>query len=277
VRHNFASGPLRVGRAPGNELRLLDPRVSAWHCVIAPGPSGVHVTDLGSTHGVLLNGHPAGRSAALSDGDVLTLGDASLVVELRAGAVPTMVLEDRTAGVAVQPGETLLLSEGPVEVIETDDGVRLDGVGHAVELAVGETVTIAGHELTLRLGASASRTAGAERWPYVVHTSVDTRVRARFEDPTRAVVHAVRSENRACLIYLLAKAASNGGGWCDDHTLRVGIWGHAHRGQLDNNLNVVIRRTRLELDRSGFEGMCIQKIHGHTRLAVERVELPDGK
>ena len=112
-----------------------------------------------------------------------------------------------------------------------------------------------------------------DAWPYVVTASLRERAHARFEDPVRQHVHAIRAENRASLVYLLAKAANAGPGWMDDQALRVGIWGSAHRGQLDNNLNVLIRRTRQELDASGFDGVCIQKVYGHTRLAVDRVEL----
>ncbi|MCA9492324.1 MAG: FHA domain-containing protein [Myxococcales bacterium] len=272
LRHDFGRGPLRVGRAPGNELCLLDPRVSGWHCAIGPSVDGVRVTDLGSTHGVFVNGEPASRCQLLRDGDVLGLGDSAVVVRLGSGPAPRLVLEDRTAGVALEARGSLRVGALDVVVEPSDEGVVLvaDGERHALE--VGDCCSVDGHELTLRLGWGATATAG-DAWPYVVTASLRERAHARFEDPVRQHVHAIRAENRASLVYLLAKAANAGPGWMDDQALRVGIWGSAHRGQLDNNLNVLIRRTRQELDASGFDGVCIQKVYGHTRLAVDRVEL----
>lgn len=98
---------------------------------------------------------------------------------------------------------------------------------------------------------------------------------AAFEHLVTGARHTVSAENRAILVHLLARRLMaeratdpEAKGWCDDGGLRTAIWGAESRKQLANNLNVVIRRTRQELDKAGFDGSCIEKVHGHTRLHV---------
>lgn len=73
------TGETVVGRAPDCGVRLEDDRVSRRHAVLAPGPSGWTVTDLGSKNGTLADGVPLvsgergwlGRRSWLSFGGLL--------------------------------------------------------------------------------------------------------------------------------------------------------------------------------------------------------------
>ena len=65
----------RIGRAPGCELQIESSSVSRHHALVLMGQRDVIVEDLNSTNGVLVNGRKVTRQL-LSDGDLLTIGDA---------------------------------------------------------------------------------------------------------------------------------------------------------------------------------------------------------
>lgn len=67
------------GRSPSNDVMLSDLRVSRMHAAIVLQHPFALVEDVGSRNGVLLNGR-AVMHAALSHGDILTLGDCLIHV-----------------------------------------------------------------------------------------------------------------------------------------------------------------------------------------------------
>ena len=75
------AGELVIGRAPECNLILENPMVSRRHCTI--GGNGViwQLTDT-SASGTLLNGRRVVGTPTLRDGDIITVADAELVVEL---------------------------------------------------------------------------------------------------------------------------------------------------------------------------------------------------
>ncbi|MBE2251032.1 MAG: FHA domain-containing protein [Myxococcus sp.] len=79
------AGPDRlesIGRAPENDIVVEDPSVSSAHGELAwqSGPGVVAIRDLGSTNGTFINGAQVGdQYAILSDGEVLSVGDAAFV------------------------------------------------------------------------------------------------------------------------------------------------------------------------------------------------------
>lgn len=88
----FESGPLvgtryrtdvtsTIGRDVSNSIVVPDPSVSLVHCEIRFGGGNAVVTDLGSTNGTLVNRERI-VSRNLSDGDVLTVGESSIRVEI---------------------------------------------------------------------------------------------------------------------------------------------------------------------------------------------------
>ena len=78
LKQEFTLSKARVtiGRATTSDIVLRDPMVSRNHARIERTPRGFEVADLGSINGIHVNGVRQTR-AALSPGDVLTLGDST--------------------------------------------------------------------------------------------------------------------------------------------------------------------------------------------------------
>jgi two-component system, NtrC family, response regulator AtoC len=75
-----ASGEVIIGRGNDAALRLGDDLVSRAHAQLMMVPEGLRVTDLGSRHGTLVNGQALTGARLLGSGDVLTVGNALLIV-----------------------------------------------------------------------------------------------------------------------------------------------------------------------------------------------------
>jgi pSer/pThr/pTyr-binding forkhead associated (FHA) protein len=86
---------ISVGRGPDAELTLDDSSMSRTHAVFEFAESGFRVRDLGSTNGVLLNGH-AVQTAELKHGDRIQLGESTLqfILEERSASPRTYVLPE---------------------------------------------------------------------------------------------------------------------------------------------------------------------------------------
>jgi hypothetical protein len=68
-----------LGRDPSCELVLSDSKCSRRHAVLEAGPQGIAIRDAGSANGVFVNDKKVER-AALSEGDIVRLGDVVLKV-----------------------------------------------------------------------------------------------------------------------------------------------------------------------------------------------------
>lgn len=79
-RHNLHSGLNSLGRNPTNDVRLLEPSVSSFHCEIDVTPDRVVVRDLQSTNGTRLNNLPV-TEAQIGLGDELMLGQLRLQLD----------------------------------------------------------------------------------------------------------------------------------------------------------------------------------------------------
>ncbi|MCZ6603134.1 MAG: FHA domain-containing protein, partial [Planctomycetota bacterium] len=74
-------GPeLYVGRAPENEIVVMDPRSSERHCRIFRVDSSYHLSDLKSEIGTRVNGRQV-KEAVLRPGDRIEIGDAQILFE----------------------------------------------------------------------------------------------------------------------------------------------------------------------------------------------------
>jgi polyisoprenyl-teichoic acid--peptidoglycan teichoic acid transferase len=80
LRIDLNGQPLRVGRAPGNGLVLIDQYASGSHAEFVPHAGGWAVRDLGSSNGTLVNGQPLtdGVLRPLTHGDALQIGESQL-------------------------------------------------------------------------------------------------------------------------------------------------------------------------------------------------------
>ena len=96
-------GPMRIGRDPGAELSLMDRQVSRYHAALSCEDGTWTLSDLGSRHGLRVNGVPCTRHG-LRDGDRVQIGGSLLVY--REVAAPPEVLDTRTTDAAPPAGGT---------------------------------------------------------------------------------------------------------------------------------------------------------------------------
>jgi pSer/pThr/pTyr-binding forkhead associated (FHA) protein len=85
LRHPLHPPGVVIGRGSESDLRINDPGISRKHAQISITTSDagteVHVTDLGSTNGVLLNGQRVAEGRVL-DNSQIQLGNTSIVVRI---------------------------------------------------------------------------------------------------------------------------------------------------------------------------------------------------
>lgn len=89
----LAGEEVRIGRGPGNEIRLPDPSVSRHHAVLERDPRGWMIRDFESTNGTRHNGARVQR-AAIAPGDRLKIGAFELAVEDRVALLTYDALTD---------------------------------------------------------------------------------------------------------------------------------------------------------------------------------------
>ena len=75
-------GGVTLGRSRSCDVVLEDPNVSRQHAELRPRGGSWVLTDLGSTNGSRLNGHPVERSEVVRPGDEIELGATVLRFEL---------------------------------------------------------------------------------------------------------------------------------------------------------------------------------------------------
>jgi DNA-binding NtrC family response regulator len=74
---------LVLGSGPAADLRLDDPAVSARHCAVRLGESGVEVSDLGSRNGLRLGGARLASLLLCGDGTSFVIGRTSVTIRRR--------------------------------------------------------------------------------------------------------------------------------------------------------------------------------------------------
>ena len=79
--HVLAVGTNTLGRMPDNDIVVLGPFVSRQHCAFIVSPNGhCFIRDLGSTHGVNVNGKRITDLTPLKYGDEIVVGGPRLVL-----------------------------------------------------------------------------------------------------------------------------------------------------------------------------------------------------
>jgi pSer/pThr/pTyr-binding forkhead associated (FHA) protein len=81
---DFPEGEFVVGRGPECHVRPNSELISRQHCLLRIHGAHIHVRDLGSTNGTLVNGKLLVEELALVHGDTLQLGPLVLEVVLEA-------------------------------------------------------------------------------------------------------------------------------------------------------------------------------------------------
>ena len=70
------------------DVVLSDPEVSRRHAVVAEGPDGFTIEDLGSTNGTSVNGRQISAAETLAVGDTIEVGCTTLVVQVTMPPAP---------------------------------------------------------------------------------------------------------------------------------------------------------------------------------------------
>ncbi len=76
------AGIVLIGRSPEADVRIDGASVSRKHARITASPEGFTVTDLGSHNGVRVNGARIDGARSITAGDVVTIGEVTLVLRL---------------------------------------------------------------------------------------------------------------------------------------------------------------------------------------------------
>ena len=125
---------LVVGRDPGCELVIEDPRVSKRHAQVRWSGGGWTIEDLGSKNGTAVNGQPV-QGAELRDGDAISFGglpgrferlsaaEAATVEAERLARIETSARIRRRLRAEPEPADLLLrFLEAAMELTRTDRG-----------------------------------------------------------------------------------------------------------------------------------------------------------
>jgi FtsK/SpoIIIE family/Inner membrane component of T3SS, cytoplasmic domain len=98
--HLLQGGQARIGRSADADVPLDDPDVSRLHCSVAVGPDGeITVTDLGSTNGTALSGHPVGpQPLPFPPAALLRIGESTLRLDPAHPPTPPLATTADTDG-----------------------------------------------------------------------------------------------------------------------------------------------------------------------------------
>lgn len=294
--------PLYIGRSPGNDLVIEEATVSGRHLVLTRVDGGVAIEDLGSRNGTFRKDGRRVRTAKVAEGEELRLGlRARIRIDHRgdpvaAGPSPMVVAVDRSVAVPAR-SDRFVLGPPPADVlvdVPPEEAVTLlfDPTGEvwlgqhddARALAFDEVFEVGGRAFVVQPAADSltrTREMEAERYPYRLEADLDgpTGARVRLVDPTRGLTHLVEAENRAVLLYQLARKLADDreageppthAGWMSDDEIGLGIWGRQARGK---NLNVLVTRVRAEVREAGFDPWFIEKRKGYTRMRLSEVRI----
>ncbi|MFN8855973.1 MAG: FHA domain-containing protein [Planctomycetaceae bacterium] len=108
--------PITIGREEENRIQLNDDRVSRFHLKIQEEAGRIILTDLGSTNGTRVNGHPV-QMRVLQLGDQISVGRSLLLVgsteELNRPSSAVILSDDAFDNIPTHP-----LTMGPGEPVE---------------------------------------------------------------------------------------------------------------------------------------------------------------
>jgi hypothetical protein len=108
--------PVAIGREDENDIQLNDERVSRFHAKLQEDGGRVILTDLDSTNGTRVNGHPV-QMRVLQDGDLLAIGRCLLLFGQPAAPSQAAAVE----GDSLASGKTAFLAGRSVAAGDEDD------------------------------------------------------------------------------------------------------------------------------------------------------------
>lgn len=110
--------PITIGREEGNAVQVNDERVSRFHVKIQEDDGRLVVTDLDSTNGTRVNGHPCNLKI-LRYGDTISIGRTVLIVGTRE-QVASWFNDAPTRSLSPRPGSASSLEEADDIEFSTD-------------------------------------------------------------------------------------------------------------------------------------------------------------
>jgi hypothetical protein len=295
--------PHHLGRAADNALVISDETVSSQHATIWLEGGRAWIRDQNSRNGTFLNGERIRGAVEIKDGDRVRLGvNAELMVRgsvIGAARVHmALLVEDVDLGVRYPiVGDRFYIGTGAGAHLKLDDSageheaaislhpdgeIWLATYEQEGAIVADQTFEVGGRRLrVVQQPAAYAPTVEAEasRFPYVLSVTLDgvSGPEAKIEDPREGLEHVIGAENRAILLYVLAKKAveakaEGGDSWCADEDVARGIWGR--RGSADaNSLHVLVHRLRKELKTAGFDPWFIEKRRKAIRIALRDVRV----
>lgn len=304
--HRIAERPCQVGRAPVNDLVINDTMVSQFHVLLWVEGEHVHVRDLGSRNGTFRNGKRVQGTVQLAVGDIVSVGPdtrlevaksleynerlAEMVVQEEGSGVCWPVRGDRMHfGGAPECEIPVGASEERVATLMfvSDDEVWLGQGTEDRPVELGESFEVGQNTYKVMRRASLFETTAiptkqpaSGRYPYFIRVVLDgpTGPEATVKDLVRDLEYKVEAENRAVLLYLLARQwdqdsgeGETSRGWCSNEELLTGVWGRS--AQDDNKLHVLVYRLRNELKKAGFDPWFLEKRRRYTRLRLREAEV----
>lgn len=296
---------IRVGRHPDNEVVLIDPYVSSAHALILHVGDTLVVRDLRSRNGTWINDQRLVGEAPVADGDLVRLGgdvalrlrnareiqpQAFCVIDLGAGTMHPIQRDRATFG--SRPDATILLRnaaavEASMEISE-DGEVWLIRAEGSEQLNPGDTFEVGRSSFRLEeVEQSTSATWPVIRkveYDYELVTSLDAPggAYARLTDPSADLSRVVGAENRATVLFVLARRRladlevglpKEDAGWMDDEEVMVAIWGRLAHSRAPSTYAVLLHRIRRELLEAGFDPGFLERRRGACRLRLDRIRL----
>ncbi len=298
--------PVYVGRGPDNHLVLSDATVSSRHAVFWVEGERAWLRDCGSMNGTFLGEERVRGPVTLADGDTVRLGNTATLVARgrcdaggRSARARPWALLDVEAGLTypmldgrfilgVGEGVDLRLDMEPDEetaiAVDTNGEVWRSTVDADEPMALGEAFHVGGR--TFRVveadqGLTLTRDGTIQRaFEYRLTATLDgvAGAEALLEHPGTGHRHVIEAENRAVLLYVLARRSADAReaddpeaeSWCADDDVSTAVWGK--RGGSDgNSLHVLVHRLRKELKTAGFDPWFLEKRRKAIRVALRDV------
>ena len=191
--------PITIGREEENRIQLNDDRVSRFHLKIQEESGSFILTDLGSTNGTRVNGHPT-QVRVLQPGDQIAVGRSLLLYgspqELRREDLNSPLSDHALDNIQTHP---VIPTGGPGAVIEPGDLPAFDSrpipAGEGEGPALSHTLFPSGPPL-LPAGLRMVQAAQLHDLLAYLHRELSDVVETAIEDP-HAPTRAMRLERAA--------------------------------------------------------------------------------
>ncbi|MCA9566813.1 MAG: FHA domain-containing protein [Myxococcales bacterium] len=300
----LTEAPLQLGRGPANHVVITDDTVSWNHAQVWVEGGRVWIRDLGSRNGTWVNEGAVRGAQPVEPGDVLRFGlhqkaglrvpfgeDEPLAAVLKLEEMATglqFMLQSNRFHIGSAPDAHLRIEGAPARaatLLIHEDEIWVGTADEEFQVAVDEPFVVAGR--TMRIVE-----ARVDHVPTVEHSLVKypytARLIANGPRGPEAFLSGPAGErhqcdgNRAILLLLLARALARDRearvdedeeGWVSDEDVRTGVWGRG-RGT-KSGLNVLVHRTRKQLETDGFDPWFIEKKRRGIRARLQEIDLEE--